>query len=73
MSNKELSKELRCIANALAPVLTPEKLQVLEEAGRRLTKPGGVSTAPEPSNKVRKKSQGNRTTKKQVFNKYYNK
>jgi len=56
----------------LAPLLTAEKLNVLEEAERRLTSSGAVSTVPVPS-KVNKKSQGTRVTKRQLYNKYDNK
>lgn len=57
----------------LAPFLSPEKLLVLDEAERRLTNSGSVSTVPAPSSSKGKKKnqQGNRTSKKQIFNKYY--
>ncbi len=57
----------------LAPLLKAENLNLLEEAERRLTNPGAVSTAPAPSKDRGKKQQGARKTKRDIYNKYFHK
>ncbi len=69
-SNEDLINELRCLRMQLTPLLNPKKLRVLEEAKRRLT--GGVSIPPPPS-KIKGPQQGNRKTKKDWYNYFYNK
>ena len=69
MNNKELLKELRCLRMDLSPYFNPQKLAVIEEAERRLKDPGAVSTALPPSPF---KKQGRRTTKRDIYNKYFN-
>lgn len=69
MSKPELIKKLRCLRMHLAPLLTSENLEVLEDVEREL-KNGGVSTHPANSPKKKKNNQGTRVTKKQIYNNY---
>lgn len=56
----------------LSGFLTQDKLNLIEEAERRLVAPGGVSTTPvPPSSEKKKRTQGNRPTKQSRYNKYF--
>lgn len=70
MSNKELTKKLRCLRMHLLPLMTDEHLKTLEEAERRLENTGSVSTNPPPtSSQIKKKNnQGRRITKSLLKN-----
>lgn len=55
----------------LAPLLTTENLEVLQEAERRLGKPEAVSTVSAPGLSNKKQNQGNRKSKQSTYNKYF--
>jgi hypothetical protein len=71
MNDKILANELRCLRMHLAGFVVKEKLELIEEAERRLK--GDVSTTPATTPKAKRGSQGNRTTKKTAYNHFLNK
>lgn len=71
MSNNDLIKELRCLRTHLSPLLTAEKINVLEEAERRLKNSGAVSTVPGPSKKSGLVKTKIRKTKQAIRDKYF--
>lgn len=69
MSNKKLINDLRCLRMHLLPILNDENKALLERVEESLKNPGPVSTVPALSSKSKLR---NRTTKKQIYEKYLN-